>query len=343
MLDKIISEDIDSIVVRIGKIGEVLETCKILVTGGAGFLGSYVCDVLNRLGASVVCVDDLSSGKLDNIDHLLENEKFVFIRADVSNFESDEKFNYVLHMASPAVPEEYKFRPVDTMKANSVGTLNMLEIARKSDAKILFTSTSEVYGDAKILPTPETYWGNVNPIGLRSCYDEGKRFSEALIMAYIRQYGLDARIVRIFNSFGPRMRADGVYGRVVSRFIDQALSGRPITVYGTGRQTRSFCYVSDTITGIMLTLLSDRAKGEVINIGNPRETTILQLAKLVKRMTNSNSKIVFKKLPQDDPRRRVPNIRKARRLLGWRPLIKLEDGLKRTIEWFKLRKGVSTR
>lgn len=337
MLDKIVSEDIDSIINRIGKIGEVLESCKILVTGGAGFLGSYICDVLNRLGVSVVCVDDLSSGRLENVDHLLESGKFVLIKADVSSFESDEKFDYILHMASPAVPEEYQSRPVDTIKANSVGTLNMLEIARKSDAKMLFTSTSEVYGDAKILPTPETYWGNVNPIGIRSCYDEGKRFGEALIMAYVQQYGLDARIVRIFNSFGPRMRSDGMYGRVVSRFVDQALSGRPITVYGTGKQTRSFCYVSDTITGILLTLLSNRAKGEVINIGNPTETTILQLARLIKRMTNSNSKIVFKKLPQDDPKRRVPDIKKARRLLGWRPLVKLEYGLKRTIEWFKLR------
>ncbi|MCS7136153.1 MAG: SDR family oxidoreductase [Nitrososphaerota archaeon] len=339
MLDKIVSEDVDSIVARIGKVGDALKACKILVTGGAGFLGSYVCDVLNRLGANVVCVDDLSSGRLKNVEHLFESGKFVLIRADVSRFESDEKFDYVLHMASPAVPEDYQSRPVDTIRANSLGTLNMLEITRKSDAKMLFTSTSEVYGDAKVLPTPETYWGNVNPIGVRSCYDEGKRFGEALIMAYIRQYGLDVRIVRIFNSFGPRMRSDGIYGRVVSRFIDQALSGKPITVYGTGRQTRSFCYVSDTITGILLSMLSERAKHEVINIGNPRETTILQLARLIKRMTNSNSKIVFKRLPQDDPKRRVPDIKKARRLLGWRPYIKLEKGLERTIEWFKLRGG----
>ncbi len=337
MLDKIVSEDVDFIVLRVGRMGEVLEAQKILVTGGAGFLGSYVCDVLNRLSASVVCVDDLSSGRLENIDHLLKSEKFVLIKADVSSFESNEKFDYVLHMASPAVPEDYQSRPVETMKVNSIGTLNMLELVRKSDAKMLFTSTSEVYGDAKILPTPETYWGNVNPIGVRSCYDEGKRFSEALIMAYVRQYSLDVRIVRIFNTFGPRMRADGMYGRVISRFVDQALSKMPITVYGTGRQTRSFCYVSDTITGMLLTLLSDKAKGEVINIGSPHETTILQLARLIKRMTNSNSRIVFKRLPQDDPRRRVPDIRKAKVLLGWRPLVKLEEGLRRTIEWFKLR------
>ncbi|MEM2909612.1 MAG: UDP-glucuronic acid decarboxylase family protein [Nitrososphaerota archaeon] len=340
MLDGIVSEDVESIVSRIGNMGKALETCKVLVTGGAGFLGSYICDVVNKLGADVVCVDDLSSGKIENIDHLLGSGKFTLIKADVSSFEPNEKFDYVLHVASPAAPEEYQSKPVDTMRANSVGTLNMLEVARRSDARMLYTSTSEVYGDAKALPTPETYWGNVNPIGPRSCYDEGKRFSEALIMAYIRQYGLDVRIVRIFNSFGPRMRYDGAYGRVVSKFINQALSRRPITVYGTGRQTRSFCYISDTITGITLALLNEKARGEVINIGNPHEITILRLARLIKRITDSDSKIMFMELPPDDPKRRVPDIRKAKKLLGWKPFVKLEDGLKRTVEWYKLRGSV---
>lgn len=340
MLDRIISEDVKSILTRIGKMGEALEARKVIVTGGAGFLGSYICDVVNKLGADVVCVDDLSSGKVENIDQLIGSGRFTFIKADVSSFEVNEKFDYVLHAASPAAPEDYQSKPVDTMKVNSIGTLNMLEVARRSDARMLYTSTSEVYGDAKVLPTPETYWGNVNPIGPRSCYDEGKRFSESLIMAYIRQYGLDVRVVRIFNSFGPRMRSDGIYGRVVPRFIDQALSRRPITVYGTGRQTRSFCYISDTIVGIMSALLNEKARGEVINIGNPREITILRLAKLIKRITGSDSRIVFEKLPPDDPKRRVPDIRKAKKLLGWKPFVKLEDGLERTVEWYKLRSSV---
>lgn len=339
MLDSIVSEDLESVVARVGGLGEGLEGSRVLVSGGAGFLGSYICDVANRLGASILCVDDLSSGRLENVDHLTGCGRFVLVKADVSSFLTDEKFDYVLHVASPAAPEEYQHRPVETMRANSVGTLNMLEVARKSDARLLYTSTSEVYGDAKVIPTPETYWGNVNPIGPRSCYDEGKRFGESLTMAYIREYGLDARVVRIFNSFGPRMRSDGVYGRVVSRFITQALSGSPITVYGRGRQTRSFCYVSDTVTGIMLALLNEKARGEVINIGNPHEITILRLARLIKSITGSGSRIVFRRLPPDDPKRRVPDIRKARRLLGWKPIVGLEEGLKRTVEWYRMRGG----
>jgi UDP-glucuronate decarboxylase len=333
MIDSIVQEDVEKVrsVLRKGD----FEDKRVLITGGAGFVGSWICDVLVGFDAEVTCLDDFSTGKKENIDHLLGKSGFKFVEDDVCNFQSKVRFDYVMHLASRASPEEYQQHPINTLKANSLGSYNMLELARKNDAKILFASTSEVYGDAQVVPTPETYWGNINPIGVRSCYDEGKRFGEALFMAYNRQYGLDVRIARIFNSYGPRLRSEGAYGRAVSRFITQALANQPLTVYGDGTQTRSFCYVSDTVTGLLLLLTSEKIRGEVVNIGNFEEITILELAQRIKRLTNSASSITFHPLPSDDPKRRCPNTNKAQKLVKWKAKINLEQGLARTITWFR--------
>lgn len=333
MIDAIILEDLEKIQQSLEE--EVFEGKCVLVTGGAGFLGSWICDVLVSIGAEVTAVDNLSTGRLRNIDHLTKNPKFKLIEADVSTFHSEAKFDFVLHLAGHASPEEYQTRPIETLQASSFGSAGMAELARKSDATILFASTSEVYGDAEIVPTPESYWGKVNPIGARSCYDEGKRFAEALLAAYNKQYGLDVKISRIFNSYGPRLREDGLYGRAVSRFIMQALADKPITVYGDGTQTRSFCYITDTVTALMLLTTSDKAKGEVVNVGNSQEVTILELAEKIKELTKSGSGLSFHPLPKDDPKRRCPDTAKMEKLLGWKPKISLDLGLKRTIEWFR--------
>jgi UDP-glucuronate decarboxylase len=307
----------------------------LLVTGGAGFIGSWICDVLIGLGTTLDCLDDFSTGQNENMDHLVGKTSFRLIKADVSNFRSKLKYDCILHLASRASPEEYQQHPIKTLRANSIGSYNMLELARKDDAKILFASTSEVYGDAQSVPTLETYWGNVNPVGVRSCYDEGKRFGEALFMAYHRQHGLNVRIARIFNTYGPRLRAEGAYGRAVSRFITQALAGKPLTVYGDGMQTRSFCYITDTATGLLLFLANEGARGEVVNVGNSEEVTILELAQRIRRLANSTSSITFYPLPKDDAKRRCPDMDRAQRLLGWKPKISLEQGLVRTIRWFQ--------
>lgn len=332
-MDPIILEDVDRITNGLEK--ACFEGKSALVTGGAGFIGSWLCDVLTSLDAQVVCLDDLSTGVQRNIGHLKGNPRFRFMKADVCTFKTREDFDYILHMASHASPEEYQTQPIETLRANSIGSANMAELARREDAAILFASTSEIYGDAKVVPTPETYWGNVSPIGPRSCYDEGKRFAEALFMAYHRQYGLNVRIARIFNSFGPRLREDGLYGRAVSRFITQALTGRPITIYGDGGQTRSFCYITDTVTGLILLMLNEKAKGEAVNIGSPEEKTILQLAEKVKELARSKSRLTFHPLPKDDPKRRCPDTTKMEKLLAWKPKVSLEEGLKRTISWFQ--------
>ena len=237
-------------------------------------------------------------------------------------------------MAGHASPDEYMIHPIETLQTSALGTENMAEIARKNDAILLFASTSEIYGDAEVVPTPESYWGKVNPIGPRSCYDEGKRFAEALLMAYNKQYGLNVRVPRIFNSHGPRLREDGLYGRAMSRFIMQALADRPITVYGDGKQTRSFCYITDTVTGLMQLTTSDRAKGEAVNIGNTQEVTILELAKKIKETTRCKSAIEFYPLPKDDPKRRCPNIEKLEKLTNWKPNVNFDEGLNKTITWF---------
>ncbi len=332
MIDAIISEDIERIksVVK----GDRFEGKNVLVTGGAGFIGSWLCDVLVDFGANVTALDDLSTGRMKNIDHLGKTARFNFVKSDVCKFETQEKFDFILHMAGHASPDEYQTHPIETLQTSALGTFGMAELARKNNATLLFASTSETYGDTEVIPTPETYWGKVNPIGPRSCYDEGKRFAEALLMAYGRQYGLDVRIPRIFNSYGPRLREDGLYGRAMSRFILQALTKQPITVYGDGKQTRSFCYITDTVTGLMLLTINPKAKGEVVNIGSTKEKTILDLATKIKEITKCKSEVTFHPLPKDDPKRRCPDTTKLEKLVDWKPNITFEEGLKRTTTWF---------
>jgi UDP-glucuronate decarboxylase len=334
LIDKIVHEDSEKIKDSLER--GVFEGKRVLVTGGAGFLGSWICQVLVDFDAEVVCLDNLSTGKRSNVDYVLGKRNFRFVEGDVSSFHEDSKFDYILHLASRASPVEYQQHPIETLRANSEGSYNISEMARRHDAKVLFSSTSEVYGDADVVPTPETYWGNVNPVGVRSCYDEGKRFGEALFMAYNRQYVLDVRIARIFNTYGPRLRAEGAYGRVVSRFVTQVLSNQPLTVYGDGRQTRAFCYVTDTAKGLLLLLTKEEARGEIVNLGNPLEMSVLELAEMVRGLAGSGSPITFHPLPSDDPKRRCPDISKAQKLLGWKTEISPEKGLARTIEWFRV-------
>ena len=332
MLDKIILEDIE--LIKSGVNGAEFDGKNVLVTGGAGFLGSWLCDVLVDFGAKVTCLDDFSTGREININHLHGNSAFQILKQDACSFQSKEKFDFIFHLAGHASPEEYLTHPIETLQASSFGTANMAELARRNDSVLLFASTSEVYGDAEIIPTPESYWGKVNPVGPRSCYDEGKRFSEALLVAYCKQHGLKVRLPRIFNSYGPRLREDGLYGRAVSRFIMQALSNQPITIYGDGQQTRSFCYVTDTITGLLQVASCDELNGEPTNLGNPMELSILELANNIKKISESKSFIEFHPLPKDDPRRRCPNTEKLEKNTTWKPRISFEKGLKRTITWF---------
>jgi dTDP-glucose 4,6-dehydratase len=304
----------------------------IAVSGAAGFLGSHFCDRLLSEGHTVIGLDNLITGAERNIEHVVGNARFRFVRHDIIEpISLSGSLDAVVHMASPASPKDYLAHPIETLEVGSLGTRNMLELARAHGAPYLLTSTSECYGDPLVHPQVETYWGNVNPIGPRSCYDESKRFSEALTMAYHRKYGMRTRIARIFNTYGPRMNLDD--GRVVPAFLDQALRGRPLTVFGDGTQTRSFCYVSDLVEGLYRLLLSD--EGEPVNLGNPREMTILEFAGHIRRMTGSKSEIVFQPLPEDDPKQRRPDIEKARRVLGWEPKVSLEDGLRETVEYFQ--------
>ncbi len=301
---------------------------RFLISGGAGFLGSHLIEHLRD--HEIVVVDDFSTAK-----YFESYSNIKLIKEKIENFNTNEKFDYVIHLAARPSPEDYTKYPVETMLSNSLGTYRTLEIARKSDAIYMYTSSSEVYGDAEIIPTPEEYWGKVNPIGIRSCYDESKRFSEALIMSYYREYGLDVRIQRPFNVYGPRLREDGSYGRVVSRFIYQALKGEDITIYGDGKQTRAFLYVEDWVEATLKMLFTKGLKGEVINIGSDKETRIIDLANMIITLTGSKSKIRYLPPRPDDPPRRAADISKAKRLLNWEPKISLEEGLKKTIEWFK--------
>ncbi len=304
----------------------------VVITGGAGFIGSHLCERLIKEGYKVICMDNLITGKMDNIRHLLGKADFRFIEHNVTKYiDIKEEVNYVLHFASLASPEDYLKFPIQTLKVGSLGTHNALGLAKDKKAKFMIASTSEVYGDPLIHPQPETYWGNVNPVGVRGCYDESKRFAEAITMAYHRVHKVDTRIIRIFNTYGPRMRI--LDGRVVPNFIYQALHNKPLTVYGKGTQTRSFCYIDDLIEGIYRVMLSKC--NEPVNLGNPREFTILQLAKLLIKLTQTKSKIIYKPLPQDDPRQRKPDIARAKKILKWQPVVNLEDGLRKTIEWFK--------
>lgn len=307
---------------------------RVLITGAAGFIGSHLCDRFIKEGFDVVGIDNFLTGSPDNIQHLLEHKRFKFIHYNVVNYVFLEgSFDMVLHFACPASPVDYLTHPIHTMKVDSLGTMNTLGFARLKRARYIFASTSEVYGNPQVHPQPETYWGHVNPIGPRSVYDESKRFSEAMCMAYYREHGVDVRVLRIFNTYGPRMRtADG---RVVPNFITQALRNEPITVYGRGEQTRSFCFIDDLVEGVFRASVKDGLAGEVINLGNPEEIKVLDLANLVIELTGSNSSIVFKPLPQDDPMRRCPDITKAKKILGWSPKVSLKDGLTCTVEWFR--------
>lgn len=302
-----------------------------VVTGGSGFLGSHLCRSLLARGYDVVAVDSLLTGRIENIEELFGDEHFTFIHYDVTNYISvDGPVDAVLHFASPASPRDYLEFPIKTLKVGSLGTHNALGLAKAKGARFLLASTSEIYGDPLVHPQPESYWGNVNPVGPRGVYDEAKRFAEAISMAYHNVHGLDVKIVRIFNTMGPRMRAAD--GRVVSNFIDQAIKGEPITVYGDGLQTRSFCFVDDEVRGI-IGLLESSWNGPM-NIGNPDEYTILELVEMVKEVTGSKSEVVFEPLPVDDPTRRCPDITLATRELGWRPEVDLRTGLTRMYEWF---------
>lgn len=305
-----------------------------VVTGGAGFIGSNLCEALLGKNHRVFCVDNLLTGSEKNIETLKKNADFTFIKWDVINeFPVLPKIDYVFHLASPASVPDYQKYDEETALVNSTGTRNMLKVAKAYKAKFLFTSTSEVYGDAKEHPQKETYWGNVNPNGVRACYDESKRFGEMITMLYERNRGVDARIARIFNTYGPNMRKDD--GRVISNFINAALEGKPLTIYGDGKQTRSFCYISDQVAGLMGLMFGDTTKGEVVNIGNPEEFTMIDLANKIITMTGSKSEIVYAELPKDDPTHRKPDITKAQTLLGWKPLVSVAEGLKKTIEYYK--------
>lgn len=315
---------------------------KILVAGGAGFIGSHLCERLLKEGHEVFCIDNLLTGSKKNIYHLLPNKKFHFSKDDVIKLLPQKvakiKFSAIFHLASPASPNpesplSYLNYPTETLLVNSVGTLNLLKLAAKHKAKFLFASTSEVYGDPLINPQKEDYWGNVNPNGIRSCYDEAKRFGEAMTANFIRNQKVDGRIVRIFNTFGPRM--DKNDGRVIVNFINQAIEGRPLTIYGRGQQTRSFCYIDDLINGLILAMFKLQTKGGVINLGNPEEYTILQLAKIITQLMKTKNEITFKPLPVDDPTNRCPDINKAKKVLGWQPKIPLKTGLLKTIEYFR--------
>jgi dTDP-glucose 4,6-dehydratase len=305
-----------------------------VVTGAAGFLGSHLTDYLLARGHRVIGLDNFVTGSVDNISHLSGNQNFRFIQQDVTEFIFlHEPVNYVWHFASPASPIDYLELPIQTLKVGSLGTHKALGLAKHKGARFLLASTSEIYGDPLVHPQTEGYWGNVNTIGPRGCYDESKRFAEALTMAYYREHKVETRIVRIFNTYGPRMRLND--GRVVPAFVSQALSGKPLTVFGEGRQTRSFCYCSDLIEGIYRLMMSETPLP--VNIGNPREMTMLEFAEAVQKAAGSRSKIAFKPLPQDDPKQRQPDITRARKILGWEPKVRLEDGLAATIEYFRPR------
>jgi nucleoside-diphosphate-sugar epimerase len=314
-----------------------------LITGGAGFIGSNLSHKLIKQGFTVYCLDNLLTGDKKNIESIQNNPNFKMIQHDITTplapvTDQLEKIDYIFHLASPASPnpkslKSYISLPIETLLANSIGTFNLLNLAKEQNAKFLFASTSEIYGNPLVSPQPETYFGNVNPNGIRSVYDEAKRFGEALVFAYIRKYDLDARVIRIFNTYGPNMRKDD--GRVISNFINQAITNQPITVYGTGTQTRSFCYIDDMTDGIISAMMTDNTKAEVINLGNPDERPINDIAKIIKTLTKSQSKLTNEPRPEDDPETRKPDITKAKTLLNWHPKITLEEGLKKTIEYFK--------
>jgi len=316
---------------------------KALIAGGAGFIGSHLSQKLLEEGYAVGVIDNLLTGDKRNIAQFLENPRFMFFNQSVADplvrvSERMGEINYIFHLASPASPNQKSERsyiafPIETMLANSAGTYNLVSLAKDKNAKFLFASSSETYGNPAVSPQPETYWGNVNPNGIRSVYDEGKRFGEAMTFGFLRKHNLDARIIRIFNTYGPKMHKDD--GRAVTAFINQAIQNLPITIFGDGSQTRSFCYVDDLVKGIMLAMFTQNTKGEVFNLGNPDERTIKDFAENIKKLTGSDSEITYEDMPEDDPTRRKPDIEKARQLLHWEPQVNLQEGLQKTIEYFR--------
>lgn len=309
-----------------------MKTC--LVAGGAGFIGSHLCELLISKGLKVICLDNLITGSEENISHLKQNKSFSFMKADIVSSGIEIKdIDYIYHLASPASPHDYQNYPEETLLTNSLGTLNMLKLASEKKAKVLIASTSEVYGDPKEHPQKETYWGNVNPFGPRSCYDESKRFAETATYVYLVKYRVDARIVRIFNTYGPRMQRDD--GRVISNFITQALTEKPLTVYGEGTQTRSFCYIKDLVEGIYQAMFTEGTKGKIFNLGNPEEYRVIDLAQKIIKLAGAKSQIIFKRLPIDDPKKRCPDITKAKKILNWEPKVRLKEGLIKTIQYYR--------
>lgn len=332
MIDSIIEEDLQKLD---NDIPNGFEGRRILVTGGAGFIGSWIADCLIRKKAIVAVLDDFSTGQSGNVDHMLGHSHFKVLKCKVEDLEKgNEAYHYILHLAGRPAPDDFQKHPVETALPSFLGSYRVLELARKCDASAFFASSSEVYGQADVIPTPETYFGSVNVLGPRACYDESKRLGEALFMAYHREYGLDVKIARIFNTYGPRLRSDGLYARAVSRFIAQSLAGDDVTVYGDGSQMRSFCYVTDTVAAI-LKMLNVRGLNTPLNIGNPIEVSILEIAKKIIQLTSSDSKIVFGQLPPDDPRRRCPDITAASSRLAWKPSVSLDRGMERTVLWFR--------
>jgi len=331
------NEDLTEITSRLKIFSGKISGKTFLVTGGSGFLGSWVCEVLAEMKAKVICVDNLSSGSKKNIERLVEENKIKFFESDVASFEMKDHVDFIIHMASIASPPLYQEYPIETLDANVLGTKKMLELARKNSAVMLFTSTSEVYGDTKKIPTPESDYGYVNSYGPRAVYDEGKRAAEAYCYAHWKKFKTKVRIARVFNTYGPRLdlKQTSQYGRVVVKFIDQALSNNPVTVYGSGKQTRSFCYITDMIVGLLAFLLKPNLDGKVVNMGNDSEISILDLAKKIINLTKSKSKIKFAELPKDDPRRRRPDLDRAKKLLEYETKVILDEGLKKTIESFR--------
>jgi UDP-glucuronate decarboxylase len=335
-MDPLIREDLQTIKKSIHP--ESFDGKNVLVTGGAGFLGSWICDILTMSGSRVVCLDNLSTGVFDNVEHLKGTKSFEFEKVDTCEYAGRKKFDFIFHMASRPAPEDYQKHPVETAQANSLGTQQVLEMARKSDARVFYASSSEVYGDPEVFPTPESYVGRVDPLGPRSCYEEGKRFGESYCKAYSDEYGVEVRIGRIFNSYGPRLRAEGFYGRVVSRFLFQAFRGDDVTVFGDGSQTRSFCYVADTIIGLLRLVAKDGVSAEAVNIGSEEETNIIDLAHKIIHISASKSKVEFRPFPPGDHHRRLPDGTKAKMILDWGANIGLDEGLDRTFRWLQVQR-----
>lgn len=340
-MNEIIKQDLLEIKNKLNNFQTEIEGKTFLITGGAGFIGSWFCDVLNEFNANIICVDNNTSGSYKNIEHLKKRKNFKLIEKNVCDFDTDKKIDFIVHMASIASPPIYQKFPIETLDANVFGTKNMLELAKKNKIKaFLFTSTSEVYGNTtdKLIPTSETFYGIVNPFGPRSMYNEGKRCAEAYCYSYFKKLKLPIRIARIFNTYGPRLdiKFPSPYGRVIIKFIDQVLNANPITIYGDGKQTRSFCYITDQIVGLFKLLLTQNLDGEIVNIGNDKEITILDLGNKIKELTDSKSSFKFLSLPEDDPLRRRPDLTKVKKLLQWEPKIDIDEGLKRTIDWFKM-------